>query len=861
MPGSRKDLSAAAVGGYLPKPVMSIGQGDPTISPPGTPASFARRPFVAVAAFLMLGVFLHDLAPVQPRVYLLILASLILLATFVVRFPAVCSLSILLSCGVLGITLGQTTGFYYPRDHIRAFATDQPRLAQLELRLDYPPRVLTWPFGQYRALPPRQVATATVLRIKTWNGWVDSAGQVLVQITQPHPLLAQGQVIRVLGNLERPGPAMNPGQFDWAGYYREQRILASVNISEAGNISILRDAGFPSPISWLREQSRRLLARGFPASNLLDHALLRALVLGDSDPELRDVQEQFRRTGTSHHLAISGMHVAVLGSVVFIICRLLRIGPRKACWLSVLFVILYGIVALPSPPVVRSIILCVAFGFGILSRRSTDPVQLLAATVVVMLIYHPLDLYNAGFQLSFGTVLGLMIFTRPLMRLVPLMDPDEQIAFAMQRPERISIFKLQVKQYIRATLAASVVAWVVSMPLIAFHFEQLNPWAILASIALAPVVFLSLIGGFAKVLLTLLFPGLSGIWAQIAILPVSWMRGLVELLSQLPGSEVPLPSPPVWMIVLFYALLLSLIVPISSKLLRWLSRSIAIAGCLTLAIVPLSSGFSAFYTHAGDLKVTLLAVGAGQCAIIEPPGADAVVVDAGSAYMSDVLRKVIGPFLRHQGRRGIQSVFISHPNFDHFSAVADLSAAYDVEQIYVSPHFRRQSADNPPAEGLLRTLDQLDRPPREAQSGRTFDLGGGAKLEVVWPPDASQLDANNNSLVLRLTFAGRSILLPGDLAATGQRGLLQSPDQLPADVLIAPHHGSSESTTAAFVDAIHPKVIVASNDRTLSAKQRDFDRMMLNRLVYRTHTSGAVTIRIGRDGSVAVETYLQSVSR
>lgn len=835
---------------------MSSGMGDATISQNAAPG-FSRYPFAAVAATLMLGVFVHDQVPVAPVPYATLLAVLAIFCGLLHRQPTCCSLTILAGFVVLGTTLAQSSAFYYPRDHISAFSTDQPRLAQLELRLDYPPRVLTWPFGQYRALPPRQIATATVLRIKTWDGWVASTGQVLVQITKPHPLLAQGQVIRILGNLERPGPAMNPGQFNWAGYYREQRILASITVSEAGNISIIRDAGFPSPISWLREQSRRLLARGFPASNLLDHALLRALVLGDSDPELRDVQEQFRRTGTSHHLAISGMHVAVLGGVVFLICRLLRVGPRKACVLSVVSVLLYGAVALPSPPVVRSVLLCLAFGFGILNRRSTNPVQLLAATVVVMLVYHPLDLYNAGFQLSFGTVLGLMLFTRPLMYLFPLMDLDEQIAFAMQRPERISILKLQIRQYTRATLAASVVAWVVSMPLIAFHFEQLNPWAILASIVLAPVVFLSLIGGFAKVLLTLLLPSLSGTWAQIAILPVSWMRGMVELLSQLPGSEVPLPSPPIWMIILFYALLMSLIIPIPGKLLRWTARGLAIAGCATLAIVPLSSGFSAFYRHASDLKITLLAVGAGQCAIIEPPGADAVIVDAGSAYMSDVLRKVIGPFLRHQGRRGIQSVFISHPNFDHFSAVADLSAAYDIDEIYVSPHFRRQSADNPPAEALLRTLDQLDRPPREAQVGRTFDIGGGAKLEVVWPPYESQLDPNNNSLVMRLTFAGRSILLPGDLAATGQRAMLQSPDQLAADVLIAPHHGSSETTTAGFFEAIHPEVIVCSNDRTLSMKQREFDQMTAGRTVYRTHTSGAVTIRISRDGKIEVDTYLK----
>src|SRR5205823_622896 len=125
-------------------------------------------------------------------------------------------------------------------------------------------------------------------------------------IEPPNGSLALGQRIRALGMLYRPGPAMNPGQFDSAAYYREQRILASIHIPHADAIEILCPAR-PSLLARSRQAVRTALARGFAPERSLDHALLRALVLGDSDPELRDVQEQFRRTGTSHHLAISGM--------------------------------------------------------------------------------------------------------------------------------------------------------------------------------------------------------------------------------------------------------------------------------------------------------------------------------------------------------------------------------------------------------------------------------------------------------------------------------------------------------------------------------------------------------------------------
>src|SRR5688572_16706333 len=364
--------------------------------PRATPSFSARRPALLAAALFMVGIAVHSFLPHRPVIWIALIAALLLGAWWALGRPHLSSSLLALATLIGGVAAAQLSAFSYPRDHVSAFAGDEPRLAMVEMMLVQPPRIITTPPGARRPLPPKQVTTGRMLRVKTWRGWEDASGDVLVQITQPHPRLTVGQTIRALGMLQRPAPAMNPGQFDWAKYYRDQRILASIQIPEIGNITLL---GPPEPTSLdrLREKTRRLLAAGFPAERSLDHALLRALLLGDSDPELRDVTEQFKRTGTSHHLAISGMHVAVLGGFVFLICRVLCISPRKTAVLTTAFVLLYGAVALPSPPVVRSVLLCAAFGFGLASRRSIDSLQLLSACVLVMLIYHPLDLYNAGF--------------------------------------------------------------------------------------------------------------------------------------------------------------------------------------------------------------------------------------------------------------------------------------------------------------------------------------------------------------------------------------------------------------------------------------------------------------------------------
>jgi competence protein ComEC len=821
------------------------------MSTAGTGASdvavVARRPAVLAAGCFAAGIFAHRCVPALPPAWLAAL-SVLVAAGWYVRRPLAGSCLIAAALAVAGLVAAQQGAFYYARDHISAFAGDTPRLAQLELHVDHPPRTLTGPpFGSH-PMPPKQVTTATVLSVKTWGGWKPATGQVLVQISEPHPRLEVNQTVRVIGMLQRPAPAMNPGQFDWAAYYREQGILNSVQVSHADNIQILASPG-PGWLESLRESVRGLLAVGFTGRDEIDHALLRALLLGDHDPQLRDVQEQFKRTGTGHHLSISGMHVAVLGGFVFAICRLLCLSPRWSAWLMIGFVVLYGLVALPSPPVVRSVVLCVLFGLGVVSRRSTDALQLLALSVLAMLVYHPLDLYNPGFQLSFGTVLGLILFTRPLLRGMRR-DPDAvPFPATRQKPSLLATATSSLDRLLVHAFAAGAVAWFVSLPLIAFHFEQLNPWAVVAGIVLAPIVMAALIGGLLKVLLSLLWPGLSGTWAAMAGLPVGWMRRVVDWLAALPAGDVPVPPPPILLLFAFYVLLLPMLWPCHRAGLRWCWRSGRTVALLLIVALPFQVGFTAGGVGAGTTRVTLLSVGAGQCAVVEPPSGRTVLLDAGSTGMTDLVARCLGPYLRHRRCTSVDTVAVSHPDYDHFSAVAEVVHGYGVREVLTSPRFADQARRSPAAVSLLETLADAHRPPRLVARGQVIPLGRDTSLEVLWPPaDETVKGAENEaSLVLKLTHAGGSILFTGDIQESAMAGLLREPLKLRADVLVAPHHGSCEKLTAEFVRAVSPTYIVSSNDRTLTSKQRAFDAVAAAVLaadhpLMRTHRCGAITV-------------------
>jgi competence protein ComEC len=412
-----------------------------------------------------------------------------------------------------------------------------------------------------------------------------------------------------------------------------------------------------------------------------------------------------------------------------------------------------------------------------------------------------------------------------------------------------------------STLAAALVAWLVSLPLVAFHFEQLNTWAVLGSIVLAPFVFAALVAGLFKVVLSLLLPMLAEPLAEMAAFFVRLMRLTVDELARLPWSDVPLPAPSIGLMALCYLALVLALCPWMRPSFRWLTRGALAASLLAVFILPFSLGAASPTGNAsdtaGECRITLLAVGAGQCAVIEPPGGRVVLVDAGSQSMSDPLRRAIAPFLRHRGITGIDTVVITHANFDHYSAAAEVVENYAVREVISGPRFAEQAALFPPGAAVLRALESLDRPVRVVTRGQRIPLARDTTLSVIHPDEHESFAPNDGSLVLRLEHAGTRVLFTGDIQDAAMQALLaEHADELPADVLLAPHHGSAEPSTPAFLKAVAPQLIIASNDRTLSGKQRQFDRLVGGTPMLRTHSSGAITIRIARDGRWTVRTHL-----
>jgi len=840
----------------------------PSRRTPGA-GSLARRPAFSALVCLIAGILPHRLLPPEPGLYLLACACLLIPAVGWIKRPLVSTFCLTAALVLSGLTLAQLATFYYPADDISAFTRDEPHLVQLTLQIDEPPQVIPPSNPRPYPLAPKQRFRATVLSLRTPAGWISATGTLLVQLNAPRPGLAPGQRCRALGQLSRFAPASNPGQFDSATYHRRQRELASLEIARPAHLIALSERAI-SPLQHLRSAARRAMDAGFTRAQGQDHLLLSALLLGERPPGLRDIQEDFQRTGTGHHLATSGMHVAVVALLIYLVCRAMLLSPRRCALIALAFTLLYGLIIVPSPSIVRSILLAGAFTLGILLRRHTDGIQLLALTALLMLAWEPLDLYSPGFQLTFLAVGALMLFSQPIgqwMRRPRLEDEQARRALppGMVPPLRQRVVR-SLKEKLILLTAGGLAACAVTMPLIAYHFERFNPWAILAGALLEPLVFASVIAGALKIILTLLLPPLAPLLATLAAMPAAGLRRGVDTLAHLPLTDIPLTPPPLWMILGWYAcLLLPFIMtprgapsdpPVPAGKYPHLWRrmfSFAPLGAIALGLFHLGFSTETIGPHA--LRLTVLSVGAGQCALLELPDRRAYLFDAGSSTLADLNRQCLQPFLRTHGITHIDALFISHPNFDHFSAAADAVADYHIPAVYLSPRFQIEAAHNASARRLLDHLASHHLTPTSLAAGKHLQLNADTALDVLWPAADTPLGDNNASLVLKLTCAGKSVLLTGDIQAPAEQVLLQDPALLRADVLLAPHHGSAEAITADFARAVGPMAIISANDRTLTKKQRDFGRAVAGIPLYRTDRCGALTVTI-ENRQLRVEPFL-----
>jgi len=378
-----------------------------------------------------------------------------------------------------------------------------------------------------------------------------------------------------------------------------------------------------------------------------------------------------------------------------------------------------------------------------------------------------------------------------------------------------------------------------------------------------PLVYIVMILGMIKVAIAGIAPVLAPAAAELITLVDRWLIDLVEVLASLPGATLTVAPPPWWLVGTYYLCLLALVWRFQPTGIRegeaarthdrpadagtrWARR---LSLVLPVAFVVALVGWRWQEGVTDRMVVTVLSVGAGAATVIELPDGQTVLYDAGSRSPQDVGRSVVVPYLRHRGIRRIDRVYISHPNLDHFSGLPAILEEIDTGPILINRHFELLCPRRSPGRHLLDLLAEREHPVKTLDPAEMRWELGGVTFEAMSPrpghdPSAS---ANDASTVLRLTYAGRSVLLTGDIEEQVQRELLGLAD-LRADVLVLPHHGSVRPSTESFVSAVGAEATIRSSYQRLADTFSGIGQAVEPAPLYNTADVGAVQVTIDRHG-------------
>jgi competence protein ComEC len=539
-----------------------------------------------------------------------------------------------------------------------------------------------------------------------------------------------------------------------------------------------------------------------------EKAVLKALVFGDRSGIGDGLRERFNRAGAGHLLAISGLHVGIVATLVFGVFRWILSflppllwrgwGRQWAAAATLVPVLAYGLLAGMSPSTQRAVLMVAVFLAALILGRTQDTLNTLAVAALLILALFPPALFSISFQLSFAAVLAIVYGLEKVGAL-----GEQQVGPPVKRAgRRLTGFVL-----------VSFLAIAGTAPVVLYHFNQSSVVGIAANLILVPLVgFVVVPLGLVSAFGSIFFEPASalGFWLCIKILHPALVT--VDFFSGLSFAAVKTVTPTLVEVGLFYLAgwaLLNL-------------RKATIAPWVLAAAIVLAAGDGLYWSYQRfwhrDLKVTAIDVGQGGCTLMELPGGGVVLYDGGGFSdnrLFDMGQRVVAPLLWRKKIATVDMLVLSHPNADHLNGLIYIARHFNVQELWTNG-----DANTTQGYGKLMTVcREQGIVVRTVDAGTPKTVVGPVTLAVLNPPagfigqadDIDQAYRNNGSLVVKAAMGETAFLLTGDIEAQAESQLVrQRGRELASTVLFAPHHGSRTSSSADLIAAVSPAVVVIS---------------------------------------------------
>lgn len=548
--------------------------------------------------------------------------------------------------------------------------------------------------------------------------------------------------------------------------------------------------------------------------------IMLALLIGDTHGVYEDVEldNALSVTGVAHVVSVSGMHLGFLYSALSAL-----LGRRRAFFVGVPVLVLFTFMAGCSSAIVRACVMLVLSMLGTVLRRDYDPLAGLAMALLLLLAENPVSVASVSLQLSFASMLGLILITPRLNRWFN---------------RRFRGAKGRVKGICRtawSAFSASLGATVFTAPVVAVIFGYVSLLSPLANLLTLWAVSLAFTLGFAAAALGLIYAPLGIACAWLAAWPARYFVWCISLLARIPYAAVyTADGGVVWWLLFTYAVFIAAIVMRRRRGLRLAVP--ALCSAAVLAAVLISSSLRT----ADERSVTVLDVGQGQ-SIALLSGESAVVVDCGGMGSWDDAGDVASEYLLGRGRYGIDALVLTHLHSDHADGAARLMTRVKIGTLYMP-----EGTDDSDGElaGILEAAARRGTEVVEISEDTAVSLPG-LELSLTAPQDTG--DENERGLVVRASIGEYDTVITGDVGAPTERLLAEEGKLPPSELLIAGHHGSRSSNSFELVSAVRPETVVVSVGYNSYGHPTDEALVRLavtGADIYRTDVNGDVTVTI-----------------
>lgn len=697
----------------------------------------------------------------------------------------------------------------------------------------------------------------------------------LCYLQEDEALPKAGSYVRVFGEVSPFLQATNPGEFDAAAYYRKKDCLFALRktkiTAQTKNYGRLEEF-----LSQLRYESEVLFRKLLGEKN---GATASAMVLGRKKGMDSEVKALYQGAGISHLLAISGLHLSLIGAGLFGLLKKVRLPAALSAGISTLILIVYAQLTGMGISTRRALVMFLLFLAAGLLKRTPDLPTSLAVAALLLLVPKPQRILDAGFQLSFSAVLGIA-------GMIPvLQDGWEDAAPSLRVTDGVAGWNIaraviaRACRLIRKNILAGLGITMTMLPFLLIHFYEWSPWSVLLNLAVIP-----LMGILLPCLIGLQLVARLTALAHCLELPQHLLCAAIEAIfscyeqlcrftTALPGSILH-TGYPTWQALTVYTIGL-IALAVSGKKLRPHLRLAAAVCLMGIFLIRLP----------GELNVTMLDVGQGECVGIETREHHVYLVDAGSTSKKKTGQYQIIPWLKYIGTRSVEGIFITHWDEDHISAVGELlewskSSRVKIRRIFLPDVALKDEV----LETLLQQIEEANVSVEYLSAGE--HMTDGALQISCLHPYAKKVpeDRNDASLVLRLSQGDFQMLLTGDLEKSGEDWLVeqarpaveqpqpagqgqalpcapstQSAAQNPLryTILDAGHHGASNATGEALLDLAQPELVLIScgkNNRYGHPAPETLKRLEERGIRwYSTAEVGAIQVHVGKK-KVKIET-------